>query len=133
MISEASSQDPKFAVRQFVPNSPKVLAGSRLRQPRDSQKLSFTAPAAIGVYPYVCTYPGHWRRMHGALYVVNDLDAYEANPEAYLAANKLPIQDELMNDLRQRTEWKLEDLADAVGHLESGRSFATAKQMFTAA
>jgi len=71
--------------------------------------------------------------MHGALYVVNDLDAYEANPEAYLAANKLPIQDELLKDRRPRTEWKLEDLADAVSHLEGGRSFATAKQMFTAA
>ncbi|HZN34734.1 MAG TPA: HEAT repeat domain-containing protein, partial [Pirellulaceae bacterium] len=133
LLSEASAQDPKFAVRQFVPLSPKVLAGSRLMQPRDSQRLSFTAPAAVGVYPYVCTYPGHWRRMHGALYVVNDLDAYEANPEAYLAANAIPIKDELLKDRRPRTEWKLEDLADAVSHLESGRSFANAKQMFTAA
>ena len=132
MISEASAQDPRFAVRQFVPNSPKVLAGSRLMQPRDTQKLSFTAPRNTGVYPYVCTYPGHWRRMHGALYVVDDLDAYEANPEAYLAANKLPIQDELLKDRRPRTEWKLEDLAEGVSHLE-GRSFATAKQMFSAA
>ena len=31
-----------------------------------SQKLSFTAPTQAGVYPYVCTYPGHWRRMYGA-------------------------------------------------------------------
>ena len=39
---------------------------SRLLQPRDSQKLSFTAPKEPGVYPYVCTYPVHWMRMRGA-------------------------------------------------------------------
>ncbi len=133
LLSEASAQDPKFAVRQFVPFSDKVLAGSRLLQPRDSQRLPFVAPTEPGVYPYVCTYPGHWRRMYGALYVVSDLDAYEANPEAYLAAANLPIRDALLKDRRPRTEWKLEDLADAVSHLEGGRSFATAKQMFTAA
>ena len=132
-MSEANAQDPKFAVRKFVPQSPKVLAGSRLMQPRDSQRLSFTAPKEPGVYPYVCTYPGHWRRMYGALYVVEDLDAYEANPEAYLAVAKLPIKDDLLKDRRPRTEWKFEDLATDIGHLEGGRSFATAKQMFTVA
>ena len=48
--------------------------------PRESQKLSFTAPTKPGVYPYVCTYPGHWRRMYGAFYVVEDLDEYLADP-----------------------------------------------------
>jgi putative heme-binding domain-containing protein len=95
--------------------------------------LSFTAPKEPGVYPYVCTYPGHWRRMYGALYVVEDLDAYEASPESYLAAHALPIKDELLKDRRPRTEWKFEDLAADVEHLQSGRSFSNAKQMFTVA
>jgi len=133
LLSEANAQDPKFAVRQFVPLSDKVLAASRLMQPRDSQRLSFTAPTQPGVYPYVCTYPGHWRRMYGALYVVEDLDAYEANPDSYLAAHPLTIKDDLLKDRRPRTEWKFEDLAADIGHLESGRSFATAKQLFTVA
>jgi hypothetical protein len=71
--------------------------------------------------------------MYGALYVVEDLDAYEANPEAYLAAAKLPIKDDLLKDRRPRTEWRFEDLATDLGHLEGGRSFANAKQMFTVA
>jgi putative heme-binding domain-containing protein len=133
LLSEANAQDPKFAVRQFVPNSPKVLAASRLMQPRDTQRLAFTAPREPGVYPYVCTYPGHWRRMYGALYVVEDLDAYEAAPEAYLAAHPLPIRDDLLKDRRPRTEWKFDDLAEAIGHLEGGRSFATGRQMFMVA
>ena len=58
-----------------------------------SEKLTFTAPTTPGVYPYVCTYPGHWRRMYGALYVVEDLDAYLENPEGYLASHPLEIKD----------------------------------------
>jgi putative heme-binding domain-containing protein len=131
-LSEATAQQPDAAARHFVPQSPKVLLGSVLLQPRESQKLSFTAPTQPGVYPYVCTYPGHWRRMYGALYVVEDLDGYLANPEAYLASHALPIKDELLKDRRPRTEWKFEDVADGVKEL-SGRSFNAGKHLFTVA
>ena len=78
-----------------MPVSSKILLASQLLQPRQSQKLDFTAPSQPGIYPYVCTYPGHWRRMFGALYVVEDLDDYLADPEGYLARNSLPVEDEL--------------------------------------
>jgi putative heme-binding domain-containing protein len=133
MLAEASAQQPGFAARQFVPNSPQILASSKLLQPRESQRVSFAAPAKPGVYPYVCTYPGHWRRMYGALYVVEDLDAYQAAPDDYLAANKIAPSDPLLATNRPRTEWKLADLAPAVEQLKSGRSFATGKQIFTVA
>jgi putative heme-binding domain-containing protein len=132
-LAEATAQDPKSAERQFVPPSDKVLLGSQLIQPRGSQKLSFTAPKEPGVYPFVCTYPGHWRRMYGALYVVEDLDAYLADPEKYLAANPLPIRDELLKDRRPRTEWKFDDLATAIEHLQGGRSFNNGKHLFQVA
>ena len=48
--------------------------------------------------------------MYGALYVVEDLDAYLENPEVYLAASKLEIKDDLLKDRRPRTEWKFEAL-----------------------
>ena len=83
-----------------------VLLRSRLSSRATSQKLSFTAPSKPGVYPYVCTYPGHWRRMFGALYVVADLDEYLADPEGYLAKNPLPIADDLLKFNRPRKEWK---------------------------
>jgi putative heme-binding domain-containing protein len=132
-LAEATGQQPEAAARDFVPQSPAVLMASRLIQPRQSQKVSFVAPKEPGVYPYVCTYPGHWRRMYGALYVVEDLDAYQANPEAYLAAHPLPIRDELLKDRRPRTEWKLEDLASAVEHIDGGRSYANGKHLFQVA
>src|SRR5262249_8727507 len=129
-MAEATAQDPASAARHFVPNSPKVLLGSFLLQPREVQKLSFTAPKQPGVYPLVCTYPGHWMRMHGALYVVEDLEAYQANPEAYLAKNPMEIKDPLLKDRRPRTEWKFEDLADSIKEMKHGRNFGNGKQMF---
>jgi putative heme-binding domain-containing protein len=131
--AEASAQEPGAAERYYVPKSNHVLLSSTLLQPRTSEKLRFTAPTQPGVYPYVCTYPGHWRRMYGALYVVDDLDAYLENPESYLAAHPLPIKDALLADRRPRTEWKVDDLASAVGELKSGRSYSNGKHMFQVA
>ncbi|MEX2112912.1 MAG: PVC-type heme-binding CxxCH protein [Pirellulales bacterium] len=131
--AEATAQQPGAAERHYVPPSTKILLASTLLQPRASEKLSFNVPSEPGVYPYVCTYPGHWRRMYGALYVVDDLDAYLDNPEAYLAAHPLEIKDALLADRRPRTEWTVDDLAVAVSELKSGRSYGNGKQMFTVA
>lgn len=128
--AEANSTSPEFQALHFVPKSDKVLLGSRLLQPREMQKLSFTAPNTPGVYPYVCTYPGHWMRMHGALYVVDNLDDYLANPDAYLAKNPLKIEDPLLKDRRPRTEWKFADLASEVENLKPGRNYNNGKAMF---
>ncbi len=131
-LAEAQAQDPAAAARHFVPKSNKILLASFLLQPRETQKLSFTAPAEPGVYPYVCTYPGHWMRMHGALYVVADLEQYRASPDAYLAKANLPIRDDLLKDRRPRTEWKFEDLTPALADLK-GRNYGNGKQMFQVA
>ena len=143
-LSETNAQQPGFAEKFFVPTSDHVLAKSTLLQPRDTQRISFNVPKEAGVYPFVCTYPGHWRRMHGALYVVADLDEYLANPEAYLAANKIEAKDAMLKDRRPRTEWKLEDLSDVMAMLSGDHShghehhhaapnFGNGKQLFAVA
>ena len=50
----------------------------------------------------VCTYPGHWMRMHlrRRFYVVDNLDEYLANPDEYLAKNPLKIEDAALKDRR---------------------------------
>ena len=147
LLSEANAQKPGFAEKHYIPDSPKILAKSTLLQPRDSQRLSFNVPKEPGIYPIVCTYPGHWRRMYAALYVVPDLDAYEAAPEAYLATAKIEAADALLKDRRPRTEWKFEDLAKVIEALDhkamghdhgdhadhSKRSYTAGKQLFTVA
>jgi putative heme-binding domain-containing protein len=132
-LAESTATQPDAPARHFVPKSAKILLAGKLLQPRESERLSFVAPQQPGVYPYVCTYPGHWRRMYGALYVVEDVDAYLANPESYLASSKLPVKDELLKDRRPRTEWKFEDLSAAVEEMKNGRSYGNGKQMFQVA
>jgi azurin len=133
LLGESSSTAPGALERNYVPESDKILVSSRLLAPRESQKISFTAPTKPGVYPYVCTYPGHWRRMYGAFYVVEDIAAYLADPTGYLAAHPLPILDDLLKNNRPRKEWTFDDLASSVETLEQGRSFANGKQIFAVA
>ena len=133
MLSEASAQQPAFIARQYIPDSPKILASSRLLFPRETQRVSFNVPKEAGVYPYVCTYPGHWRRMHGALYVVENLDDYLANPEEYLTLHPLNVADPLLKDRRPRTEWKYDDLVGALAELGKGQTYGNGQQMFKVA
>ncbi|MGH7171078.1 MAG: DUF7133 domain-containing protein, partial [Gemmataceae bacterium] len=133
MLAETTATQPGALERGYVPKSDKILLKGKLLQPRNSEKLSWTAPKKPGVYPYVCTYPGHWRRMYGALYVVEDLDDYLADAEGYLAKHPLPIRDDLLKFVRPRKEWKFAELASSVEQLKSGRSFSNGKLIFQAA
>ena len=100
--------------RHFIPKTKSVLLASRLLQPGESQAISFEAPKKPGIYPYVCTYPGHWRRMYGALYVVESLEEYQADANAYLAKNPLPIRDPLLELNTRNHPWTFEELVGEV-------------------
>lgn len=132
-LAEATGRDPDAMQRQYVPETDKILLASRLLQPGESQSLAFEAPSTPGVYPYVCTYPGHWRRMYGALFVVGDLNEYQHDPEAYLAAHSLPLEDELLRYIGRDTEWKFDDLIGSVQPLPPGRSFEVGQNLFKVA
>ena len=133
LASDAMATQPNAVARHYVPVSDKVLMSSKLLQPRDVQKIRFETPAKPGVYPYVCTYPGHWRRMYGAMYVVPDLEAYLADPSAYLASQSIAPVDEALKLTRPRQEWKEDDLLPSLAEITKGRSFDSGKQLFTIA
>src|SRR6056297_221231 len=108
-LAEATARTADAKERDYVPVSPQVILASRLLETNESQSLLYQAPSEPGVYPYVCTYPGHWRRMYGALYVVADLEQYQADPETYLAENPLEMKDGLLEFISRDTEWKYDD------------------------
>jgi len=60
--------------------------------------LRFRAPAEPGIYPYVCTFPGHWVVMNGEMVVANNL----ADVESMLAARQPTIV----------KEWTMADFVD---------------------
>ncbi|MGF7215026.1 putative membrane-bound dehydrogenase-like protein [Spirosoma lacussanchae] len=58
------------AEKNYVPSIPQVIAATPLVNPDQTYRLKFTAPAQPGDYPFVCTFPGHWRLMNGVMKVV---------------------------------------------------------------
>ena len=62
-------RDPKAAEKQYVPEVPEVLKATKLLNTGDVVTLEFTVPNTAGDYPFVCTFPGHWRGMNGIIRV----------------------------------------------------------------
>ncbi|MCU0353539.1 MAG: ThuA domain-containing protein [Cytophagales bacterium] len=58
------------AEKNYVPSIPQVLFSTPLVNPDQKYRLRFTAPTQPGEYPFVCTFPGHWRIMNGVMKVV---------------------------------------------------------------
>ena len=115
-LAEKLPPEPDADGRLYIPNSPKVLYGTKLADPGQQVRLSFTAPSEPGDYQYVCTFPGHWRRMTGTLAVVKDVEAYLANHTA-LAQPKM-------------TEWKINDFQADLASM-GVRNLDNGKELFT--
>jgi putative membrane-bound dehydrogenase-like protein len=60
------------AEKNYVPNIPQVLAATPLVNPGQTFRLKFIVPDVVGDYPYVCTFPGHWRLMKGNMKVIKE-------------------------------------------------------------
>jgi azurin len=54
----------------FVPDSPGIVAATKLLPSTQKQTITFRVPEKEGEYPYVCTFPGHWFTMRGVMKVV---------------------------------------------------------------
>jgi uncharacterized protein len=61
--------DPNGAAKNYVPEIPEIIYSSGLVNPDETIRLRFKAPDKKGDYPYICTFPGHWRIMNGVMTV----------------------------------------------------------------
>ena len=69
-LADKMLTDPQAMAKHYTPESPEVLAHStKLIGLGQSDLIEFTAPTTPGDYPYLCTFPGHWRMMNGVLKV----------------------------------------------------------------
>ncbi|QHT67285.1 azurin [Rhodocytophaga rosea] len=55
--------------RNFVPDLPEVLVATPLINAGKTFQLDFKAPEKPGAYPFICSFPGHWKMMKGVLKV----------------------------------------------------------------
>jgi azurin len=67
--ADAMLRDPKASEKFYVPEIPEVLFATKMIGPQELYTLSFTAPTTPGQYPFLCTFPGHWRMMNGIMVV----------------------------------------------------------------
>ena len=68
--ADTLSQSPSGLAQQYVPDIPQVLFSTKLVEPGQTVTFQFRAPSDPGRYPYLCTFPAHWRVMNGILNVV---------------------------------------------------------------
>ena len=62
---------PEAPAKGYVPAVPYVLTSSILIDPGTKTTIRVQVPDEPGEYPYVCTFPGHWRTMNGIMKVVS--------------------------------------------------------------
>ncbi len=124
ILAEKLGSSPDAFEKQFVPDSDKVMHATKMLQPGQQHRLQIKAPAQVGEYPYVCTFPGHWRTMWGTMHVVSDISEMPLHqPE--------PKREE--GPTRQFVrKWTLADLQASQDELKSGRSFRNGKELFKA-
>lgn len=81
VVEAANKLGEKGPKQNYIPVSGDVLWSVPLVTPGQSAYVVFRAPATEGVYPYVCTFPGHGLVMYGAMYVTTkDLPSLEEDP-----------------------------------------------------
>jgi azurin len=72
VVTSAMQLAAKGPERNFIPANEQVLWSIPVLSPGQVKSLTFKAPSDPGVYPYVCTYPGHGFVMFGAMYVIGE-------------------------------------------------------------
>ena len=69
VVKAALDLEEKGPSMDYIPESPQVLWSIPVIAPGENGSVTFTAPEKPGIYPYVCTFPGHGYIMYGAMYV----------------------------------------------------------------
>ena len=124
IAAELMATEPGAIKRGYVPNLPEILHASRMLQPSQMQRMDLVAPDQPGEYPFVCTYPGHWRRMYGVMHVVEDLDNAPVESLVPTVASEIAMRPFVR-------EWKLDELLADLDSADENRSFERGRALFT--
>ena len=79
VVQQALALGTRGAALKYVPPTDLVLWAVPIMGPDESLTIEFTAPKERGVYPYVCTFPGHGFVMYGAMYVGTEMPELAAD------------------------------------------------------
>lgn len=64
--TDAMATRPQAMEKSFIPDMPEVLAKCKMLDPGQKAVIKFTLEKP-GDYPFLCTFPTHWKIMHGVI------------------------------------------------------------------
>lgn len=113
--------------KDYIPDLPEVLWHTNLLYPGTSERLAFVAPASTGDYPFLCTFPGHWRVMNGVMHVVDEVDRAQQVVRRSEEVDSVPMRAFVK-------DWTMDHLAPSFqAGWESSRSVDNGRRLFTEA
>lgn len=65
-LADAMIADPQGMAKGYVPTSTDIIAKTKLLMATQVETIEFTLDDK-GEYPFICTFPGHWRLMQGTI------------------------------------------------------------------
>ena len=77
VVTQALALAEQGTARGWVPENPAILLHTPLLNANGVATLKLRVPDVAGVYPYVCTFPGHGLVMFGAIYAGVKMPALE--------------------------------------------------------
>ena len=69
LAANEMAKSPEGAKNNFIPEDERILLSTKMLAPNSSETLRFLAPKKPGIYPFLCTFPGHWVLMKGEMVV----------------------------------------------------------------
>lgn len=69
---DAMMAEPDAMAKHFIPETDLVLFSTPQIPHGGKFEGEFTTPSQPGRYPFICTFPGHWRMMSGVMIVAKD-------------------------------------------------------------
>ncbi|MFL2871537.1 MAG: DUF6797 domain-containing protein [Pirellulaceae bacterium] len=122
-IGQASmllAADPMALALNYVPSHPGVIHLTPVLAPGGSYTVYYKAPSENGIYPFICTFPGHWKVMRGVIHVADE-------------GEELPEIPELQAPTRPFVKmWMTKDLVSDLDDLND-RSATRGQEVFTVA
>ena len=82
---DAMTTQPDAMARHFVPDTDLILFSTPQIPYGGKFEKEFTTPSEPGRYPFICTFPGHWRLMAGVMIVEKDPPVRQAALRASVA------------------------------------------------
>jgi azurin len=98
VVNAALKLEEKGPEMDYIPRSADVLWSIPVLAPGEEKSITFTTPDEPGIYPYVCTFPGHGFSMYGTLYVTTDENLPDVTSDLNIPESRRKVAGDISSD-----------------------------------